>query len=410
MSNRDPNVIDASPEPATTDASGRARYRVGVMRAKLGDGDDAAFADLVEGGLRRFQRDIAGQLPDLSLETSAFSTPHLTPEDGGYNALDFVQLGLGEKAERGLAFLIIVTDVDLSPSKTSYTLALPSRVTNIAIVTTRRLNPEFWGQKRDNDVAMERLSALLIHAFGHLLNLKHSDDPSNVMAKIEGVESLDAMTDFAPAQLQEIRDTLPKEAFDESNSGSKLAFSLRTAVKRMPSILRAVVRANPISLVSRMPTMLATAFSVIALLLFGAEIWDYAAMATNGQVTFLTIMSFAIGTFVLYRAFAFAPVSARDGRVMESTVVTSVATMLTLLLTLFVMFLLFSVLMLFFARTIFPEPLMESWTTVEDARSWGDHLRLSAFLAGLGVLSGSLGGSADSRKVVRQVLFLQDEI
>ena len=408
MADRDPAFLSG----AQSQAEAVGRYRVGIMRAQVGDGDADAFADLVDGGLRRFSRDIADELPDLSLETHAFSTPHLVPEGGSYNALDFIQLGLAEKAERGLSFLIIVTDVDLSAAKTSYTLALPSRVTNIAIVTTRRLDPKFWGEARDTERAKERLSTLLIHAFGHLLNLKHSDDPTNVMAKIEGVESLDTMTQFTPAQLADIRDTLPREAFDQSSKGGRLGFTLATMGRRWRQILRAVVRANPLMLVTKMPTMLATAFSVIALLLFGAEIWDYAALASNGQVLALTAMSFLIGTFVLYRAFAFAPVNARDGRVMESTVVTSLATMLTLFLTLVVMFLVFAGLMLFFAQTIFPERLMSSWISVDgvDARSLGDHLRLAGFLAGLGVLSGSLGGSADSRSVVRRVLFVQDEI
>ena len=402
--------MDVAVNPTTTTDNSPARYRVGVMRAQLGEGDPQGFAELVDGALKRFSRDIADQLPDLSVETSTFSTPHLVPEGGGYNALDFVQLGLAEKAERGLSFLIIVTDVDLSPSKTSYTLALPSRVTNVALVTTRRLNPEFWGEQRDTDRAKERLSTILIHAFGHLLNLPHSDNASNVMARIEGVESLDRMTDFTGEQLDNIRDTLPTEAFDQSTKSEKFSFALSTLVRRFPSILRAVFRANPLKLVGRMPTMLATAFSVIALLLFGAEIWDYAAMASNAQVFWLTVISFAIGTFVLYRAFSFAPVSARDGRVMESTIVTSAATLITLFLTLLAMFFLFAVLMYIFATIVFPEPLMESWTTVEDAASFDDHLRLSAFLAGLGVLSGSLGGSADSRSVVRRVLFMSDEI
>ena len=410
MADRDPSLLNAS--DANTQSNAPARYRVGVMRAMLGEGDESAFEAMVDGGLARFSKDIADKLPDLSVETHAFTTPHLVPEGGGYNALDFVQLGLAEKAERGLAFLIIVTDVDLSPSKTSYTLALPSRVTNIAIVTTRRLNPDFWGEQNDAERAKERLSTVLIHAFGHLLNLKHSDDSNNVMAKIEGVESLDGMNRFTDAQLGDIRDTLPREAFDQSHKGNSWTFTFATIVRRWPSILRAVFRANPIGLVTKMPTMLATAFSVIALLLFGAEIWDYAALASNGQVIGLTLISFLIGTFVLYRAFSFAPVSARDGRVMESTVVTSVATMLTLFLTLVAMYFFFAGLMLLLAQTIFPERLMSSWISVDgvDARALGDHLRLAGFLAGLGVLSGSLGGSADSRSVVRRVLFMQDEI
>ncbi len=400
--------ILAKPRPAAT--AEPSRYSVGVMLAHVGEDDERAFRELVQGSLKRFSRDIADQLPDLSLATSSFSAKSLVSAADGYNPLDFVQLGLAEKAERGLSFLIIVTDVDLSPSKTSYTLALASRVTNIAIVTTRRLNPDFWGEERDTGQAGERLSALLIRAFGQLLNLPVSDQPNNVMADIEGVESLDRMTDFTPAQLQQIRDTLPRESFEQSARSNYWGFTLSTLLRRSGAIMRAVIRANPVTLIARLPTMLATSFSVIALLLFGAEIWDYAAMASNGQVVFLTLMSFLIGTFVLYRAFAFAPVSARDGRIMESTVITSAATVLTLFGTLLVMFLLFAGLMMFFAQTIFPEALMESWTTVEDARSLDDHLRLSSFLAGLGVLSGSLGGSADSRNVIRRVLFINDEI
>jgi len=379
------------------------------MRAKVAGGDDTAFTALVDKALERFSRDVADKLTDFSLETHSFSTPHLVPSGGSYNPLDFVQLGLGEKAERGLSFLIIVTDVDLSPSKTSYTLALPSRVTNVAIVTTRRLDPHFWGELSDPDRAAERLSTILIHAFGHLLNLPYSDDPKNVMARIEGVETLDRMVDFTPSQVAKMADTLPLEAFEQSSKDSSVVFGVQTFFRRLPAIFRAVRRANPVLLVTRMPTMLATAFSVIALLLFGAEIWDYAAVASNVQVAGLTIFSFLIGTFVLYRAFRFTPTASRDGRIMESSLVTAAATIITLFTTLLVMFFVFAGLMLLFVETIFPSALMETWTTVEDAKSLDDHLRLASFLAALGVLSGSLGGSADTRSIIRRVLFISDE-
>ena len=43
------------------------------------------------------------------------------------------------------------------------------------------------------------------------------------------------------------------------------------------------------------------------------------------------------------------------------------------------------------------------------ATSTMDHLKLSAFLAAMGVLAGSLGGRSDSRDLVRNVLFLTEE-
>ncbi len=38
-----------------------------------------------------------------------------------------------------------------------------------------------------------------------------------------------------------------------------------------------------------------------------------------------------------------------------------------------------------------------------------DHVKLSLFLAALGVLAGSLGGRADSQALVRGVLFIDEE-
>ena len=60
--------------------------------------------------------------------------------------------------------------------------------------------------------------------------------------------------------------------------------------------------------------------------------------------------------------------------------------------------------------TIFPHQLMITWPTGGDpAVRVLDHVKLSLFVAALGVLAGSLGGSADSRDLVRRVLFIDEE-
>ena len=70
------------------------------------------------------------------------------PSAGTYAPLDFLQIGMNEKLERGIHFLLIVTEVDLSTTTFSYTLALPSQLTNVGIISTKRLNPTFWGDAR----------------------------------------------------------------------------------------------------------------------------------------------------------------------------------------------------------------------------------------------------------------------
>ena len=54
-----------------------------------------------------------------------------------------------EKLERGVQFLLIVTEVDLAATALSYVVALPSRLTNVAVVSTKRLDPAFWGDDPD---------------------------------------------------------------------------------------------------------------------------------------------------------------------------------------------------------------------------------------------------------------------
>ena len=396
------------PAPAPTAPD---EYAVGIMTMDVEARDSAAFEALVARGVKRFE----AALDRLRLRTEAFAFdgPHLTPGAGAYAPLDFLEIGIAEKLERRLPFLLIVTEVDLSSASLAYTLALPSQLTNVGIVSTKRLDPGFWGDAPDPELAAERLGALLLHTFGRLLNLRLSDDPANPMHAVESVEDLDAMTVFTDAQRARLEAMLPRESHDTRAAGrgraARWAFTLKTLVADAGSIARAVVRANPFRLVTRMPTMLAAGFSVIIVLLFGAETWDVAAASTLTQAVIFSLASLAGAAFVLYRAFAFDALLGRDGRLAESTVVTASATLISLGLALILLFAFFGGLMYLGVVTIFPESLMAAWSSGDPATSVLDHVKLSLFLAAMGVLAGSLGGRSDSRDLVRGVLFLGDE-
>ncbi len=387
-------------------------YAVGVMMLDVESKDSDGFRRVVDRALHLVEADLTG---DLGLRTDLFSFqgPHLSPGAGAYAPLDFLQIGIAEKLERRLPFLLIVTEVDLASSSMAFALALPSQLTNVGVVSTKRLDPGFWGDAPDPDRAASRLASLLLHTFGHLLNLRHHPDPANAMYPIERVEDLDGMDRLTDDQRERIRVMLPKEAHDTraegTGAGTRWAFAARMIVADAGSIARAVVRANPFRLATRMPTMIAAALSVIIVLLFGAETWDVAAAVSMPQVVLFSVVSFAAAAFVLYRAFAFESLMGRDRRLAESTVVTATATVLSLGLTLVVLFTGFAVLMYVGVLTVFPEQLMESWATVGAATETRDHVKLSLFLASMGVLAGSLGGRSDSRDLVRGVLFLDEE-
>ena len=393
---------------ATAQGTAPGAFVVGVMTMEVEGRDSKRFAEIVARAVAELEAVFAHE-PRLRTRALAFAGPHLTPGAGSYAPLDFLEIALAEKLERDLPFLIVVTEMDLSSSSLAYTLALPSRLTNVAILSTRRLDPGFWGDDPDAGRTARRLAALMLHSFGHLVALRHECDPTNAMYPIEGVEDLDRVGGLSGPQLKRVARVLPLEANERSAREGKAGFVCPTLARDAGASAQAVVRANPFRLLARMPTMLAAALSVIVVLLFGAETWDVAYAVTVPQIVLFSIVCLGSAAFVLHRAFAFDTLLSRDRRITESGVVTTAATFASLLATLVAMFAFFAGLMYAAIVTIFPERLMETWPGTGEATTAFDHLKLSLFLAAMGVLAGSLGRRSDSRDLVRGVLFVSEE-
>ena len=300
-------------------------FTVGVMKMEVEGRDSQRFSAVVARAVDRLDATFAAE-PRLRTRTLAFEGAHLTPGPGVYAPLDFLEIGLAEKLERDLPFLLIVTEVDLSSSSLAYTLALPSQLTNIAVLSTRRLDPAFWGDAPDPERIADRLAALMLHCFGHLNALRHVCEPTNVMYALEGVQDLDRMTRLDADQLACMSRTLPREARERSTRTGKARFVLQMLVEDAGAIVGAVARANPFRLLAMMPTMLAAALSVIVVLLFSAETWDVASAVTVPQIATFSLICLASAAFVLYRAFAFDTLLSRDRRITESGIVTMAAT------------------------------------------------------------------------------------
>ena len=400
-----PAPASAAP-PARADPAGRD-YVIGVMTMDVEGRDSGRFERLVRGATDALDRELAEAL-GVRVDLHAFEGPHLTPAAGAYKPLDFLQIGMTEKLERGVHFLLVVTEVDLTASTLSYTLALPSQLTNVGIVSTKRLDPGFWGDEPDDARAEGRLAALLLHTFGHLLNLDHAADPANVMYDVAAVEDLDEMDTFTDAQRAHMRRALPREAH-ERTSPHRFRFTLQTLARDWRSIAAAVTRANPFRLVTRLPTMITAALSVLIFLFFTPDMWDVASTVDLYQLVGFSVVAIVGSTVVLYRAFAFGGVLGRGRQLAESTVVTSAATALCLVLTMALLFAGFAGLTYLGIVTIFPRKLMETWPTVDPAIRTLDHVKLSLLVGALGVLAGSLGGKADSADLVRGVLFVDEE-
>jgi len=152
--------------------------------------------------------------------------------------------------------------------------------------------------------------------------------------------------------------------------------------------------------------MITAALSVIIVVFFSAEIWDIGSTVELYQLALFSMVPVLTATAVLYRTFAFVGVLGR-GRVLAESA--SAATGLSLVLTMLLLFAVFIGLTYLGPITIFPRKLMETWPTVDPAVRMLDHVKVSLFVAALGVLAGSLGGRADSKDLVRGVLFVDEE-
>lgn len=370
-------------------------------------GDESRLEDLVALAMDH----IRTKLLDLGIDVHVFDFdgPPLASAGAAFEPLDYLEIGLAEKIEREINFLLIVTEGEMAASKLSYALAYPSRLTNVGLISVRRLSPDFWGRESDESVAGKRLGVLMVHTFGHVLNLGHEFDSSNVMHDFHSVEDLDLMSEFSPDQRTAVAGSIVEEAHDETARGVSIGFWLQNITSNLSSIGRTLKRANPLRLLAKLPTLLTTALSVVVILFFSPEVWEVAEAVAVYQIVLFILLAVAVATTVMFKNFGFGTMLDRQRLVSESTVVTQTTSFLAVLFTVLAVWLLFLGLTYAAAVTIFPEALVARWAPLSSAGDSGPQLNLSMFLASMAVLTGSLGGKADSKRLVRTVLFLDEE-
>jgi hypothetical protein len=391
---------------ALSNGTASAPFVLSVMKTSVAGADNRRFERIVDEAASQLRERVSGL--SLDLTTFTFEGSPLEGAGGRFLPLDYLELGLAEKLERRANFLLIITQAEMEAGRTPYVVAYPSRLANVGMISIRRLLPDFWGVAAEDQVAVSRLVSLMLHTLGHILNLDHSESTNNVMFDFATIEALDRMSELTDGQVEQMRQNLPVEAHDERARGSSLSFWWEHVRGNLQVVGGTLRRASPLRLMAKLPTFLTAALSVVAVLFFSAEVWDVADAVETYQVVLFVTLAIGVATFVLYRTFGFGTLLDRERLVSESTVVVQTTTFLAVLLTVLAIFVVFFMLTFLAAVTIFPRELMSEWASIGSADDGLDHAKLSLFLASMAVLTGSLGGRSDSKRLVRTVLFLDE--
>jgi archaemetzincin len=122
---------------------------------------------------------------DFDFEFNASTIP---PPSEGYNeerrqysAESF--LPLAENLKKGNHYFssMVLTDVDLFVKFTNYVFGLAEMVQRVAVVSSCRIHPSFWGNKETREQFEEQWGKVVTHEFGHTLGLLHCNDWNCVM-------------------------------------------------------------------------------------------------------------------------------------------------------------------------------------------------------------------------------------
>jgi len=174
----------------------------------------------------------------------------------------------------------------------------------VAILSTKRLDPNFWGEAANaQDATEQRLVGLMLHTIGQLLSLPPHPSSQNIMFPYEELDQLRHMRDLTAEQARRMARGVPAESRDLVAEPSARAFVIRRVCANMGSIWRTIMRSNPFRLAYEMTTMIAAAFSLIVVIFFSPEMWDIGSTVEFYQFAIFSLIAVSIAALVVYRAY-----------------------------------------------------------------------------------------------------------
>lgn len=335
-------------------------------------------------------------------------------------------------------FVILVTPDELVARYRPFALAALSRPLDAAVLSTARLVPDIDGHVSlptdraetppaasadgaggtvSDDMIVDRLATLMMHALAHLAGERPTPEPERLLHRPDRPTDLDRMRHFDARELDALDAAFGKVAdtrLEESSAsaGGRWRFVLRAAMINREEITEAVRAARPWEFPQRLSRLTTAAVSTLALLLMTAESWDLGLAQGWTAVLVLALLVLALTTsFVVYRQQLLIE---RHRRLSEQLVATRITAVLIVVGGLATTWLGVLVLALLAALTLFDAPLIVGWAAsqalAETDVGFAERARMATFCASIGLLIGSLGASFEEQHHFRHVIFVDEEL
>jgi len=138
--------------------------------------DDARFAKMIVES--KFGESFAVRLND---STIAPPMEGYNEERKQYSAEVFLPLAERLLTKCGCFTSMVLTDVDVFAKFTNFVFGLADMVHRVAVVSSCRIHPSFWGMKETRESFEVQWGKVVTHEFGHTLGISHCEDWNCVM-------------------------------------------------------------------------------------------------------------------------------------------------------------------------------------------------------------------------------------